>query len=66
MPGIDLRPLVLVAGLLASSAGAQQASAPEAVASAAMVRKWSTVLNGAMYDFDAYRKEVDQIFAASQ
>ncbi|EWH00341.1 carboxymuconolactone decarboxylase family protein [Halomonas sp. BC04] len=34
-----------------------------ALASAALVRKWSTMLNGSQYDQDAWRREVDAIFA---
>jgi len=41
--------------------GATDAQIKEAVAAAALTRKWSTELNGNMYDFDSFRKEVDAI-----
>jgi AhpD family alkylhydroperoxidase len=50
----------------AKAAGATGAEIKEAVASAAMVRKWSTVLNGTMYDMDKFHKEVDAMFTAVQ
>jgi AhpD family alkylhydroperoxidase len=47
----------------AEAHGASDAQIREALASAASVRKWSTVLNGAQYDQDAWREQVDAIFA---
>jgi len=43
----------------ARSYGASEAEIREAVATAAHVRHWSTVLNGMAYDFDAFKAEVD-------
>jgi AhpD family alkylhydroperoxidase len=42
----------------AKAAGASQDEILEALAVAAMVRKWSTVLNGAAYDMDKFKKEI--------
>ncbi len=39
--------------------GATEAEIREAVATAATVRQWSTVLNGMGYDFEAFKAEVD-------
>lgn len=47
----------------AKNAGATAAELKEALAHAAQVRKWSTVLNGTMYDMEAFRKEVDAAFS---
>ena len=41
--------------------GATDDQIKEAVAAAALTRKWTTELNGNMYDFDAFKKEVDAI-----
>jgi AhpD family alkylhydroperoxidase len=41
--------------------GASDAEIKEAVAMAAITRKWSTMLNGALTDEPQFRKEVDQI-----
>lgn len=41
--------------------GASDAEVREAVATAAHVRHWSTVLNGMAYDFDAFKAELDGI-----
>lgn len=41
--------------------GASEAEVREAVATAAHVRHWSTVLNGMAYDFQAFKAEVDKI-----
>jgi len=41
--------------------GATDDQIKEAVAAAALTRKWSTELNGNMYDFDAFKKEMDAI-----
>lgn len=46
----------------AKHAGATNAQIKEAIAAAALVRKWSTVLNGSAYDFDKLRHEVDAAF----
>jgi AhpD family alkylhydroperoxidase len=48
----------------AKHAGATDAQIKEAIAAAALVRKWSTVLNGSAYDFDKMRHEVDAAFAS--
>ncbi len=48
----------------ARAKGATDAEVREAVATAAHVRHWSTVLNGMGYDFDAFRAEVDAILAS--
>ncbi len=39
--------------------GASESEIREAVATAATVRHWSTVLNGMGYDFEAFKKEFD-------
>ena len=39
--------------------GASESEIREAVATAANVRHWSTVLNGMGYDFEAFKKEYD-------
>ena len=41
--------------------GASDDQIKEAVAAAALTRKWSTELNGNMYDFDSFKKEIDAI-----
>jgi AhpD family alkylhydroperoxidase len=41
--------------------GASEAEIREAVATAAHVRHWSTVLNGMAYDFDAFKAEVNKM-----
>lgn len=48
----------------ARSLGASDAEVREAVATAAHVRHWSTVLNGMAYDLDSFKSEVDQMLAA--
>jgi AhpD family alkylhydroperoxidase len=48
----------------ARGAGASDAEVREAVATAAHVRHWSTVLNGMAYDFDAFKTEVDAMLAS--
>ncbi len=45
--------------------GATEEEIKEALASAALVRKWSTVLQGAQYDQDEWRAEVDAMFTAN-
>lgn len=47
----------------ARAQGATEAEIREAVATAAHVRHWSTVLNGMAYDFNAFKAEVDKILA---
>jgi AhpD family alkylhydroperoxidase len=47
----------------AKIAGATDAEIKESLAVAAQVRKWSTILNGSLYDEEAFRKEVDAIFS---
>lgn len=47
----------------ARAAGATEAEIREAVATAAHVRHWSTVLNGMGYDFDMFKQEVDKMHA---
>ena len=47
----------------ARAAGASEAEIREAVATAAHVRHWSTVLNGMGYDFETFKAEVDQMHA---
>lgn len=44
----------------ARAKGATEAEIREAVATAATVRHWSTVLNGMGYDFEAFKAEVDK------
>jgi AhpD family alkylhydroperoxidase len=44
--------------------GASDAEIREAIAQAAQVRKWSTMLNGSMYDPQAFREEVDAMFVS--
>lgn len=45
----------------ARAAGATEAEIREAVATAAHVRHWSTILNGMAYDLDAFKSEVDKM-----
>jgi len=45
----------------AMSAGATEGELREAVATAASVRMWSTMLNGMNYDFEAFKAEHDEI-----
>ncbi|WP_370162752.1 carboxymuconolactone decarboxylase family protein [Limimaricola soesokkakensis] len=45
----------------ARAAGATEAQIKEAVAAAAAVRMWSTVLNGMSYDYTAFTEEIDQM-----
>jgi AhpD family alkylhydroperoxidase len=47
----------------ARTEGATEAEIREAVATAAHVRHWSTVLNGMGYDFEAFKAEVDKMHA---
>jgi len=48
----------------ARAQGATEAEIREAVATAAHVRHWSTVLNGMAYDFDVFKAEVDALHAS--
>lgn len=47
----------------AKATGASDAEIREALAIAGSVRKWSTMLNGSLYSMDAYKGEVDAMFA---
>lgn len=49
----------------ARAQGATEAEIREAVATAAQVRHWSTVLNGMQYDLDAFKAEVDKLHASN-
>ncbi|MEN8132287.1 MAG: carboxymuconolactone decarboxylase family protein [Pseudomonadota bacterium] len=48
----------------ARAKGATEAEIREAVATAAHVRHWSTVLNGMAYDFEAFKAEVEKMHAS--
>ena len=48
----------------AKANGATDAQIKEALASAALVRKWSTMLNGSSYDRQKFQEQVDSIFAS--
>lgn len=48
----------------ARRAGASEAEVREAVAMAAHVRHWSTVLNGMAYDYEAFKVELDTMMEA--
>ena len=56
---------VYVHGKNARVEGATEAEIREAVATAAHVRHWSTVLNGMGYDFEAFKAEVDKMHASN-
>jgi|GEM_PF-1043224 len=43
--------------------GATDAEVREALAVAGLIRKWSTVLNGAQYDSEQWQREVDAMFS---
>ena len=43
--------------------GATEAEIKEALAAAALVRKWSTILNGSEYGEERWRREVDAMFS---
>lgn len=49
----------------ARAAGASEAEIREAVATAASLRQWSTVLNGMQYDLQAFKDEYDQLTQAT-
>ena len=44
--------------------GATDAQIREAVAVAAQVRKWSTELQGAQYDLDSFKRQIDGFYAS--
>lgn len=46
----------------AEAHGATDAEIREALATAALIRKWSTLLNGSQYDMDAFRQEIDAMY----
>ena len=48
----------------AKAEGASEAEIREAVATAAHVRHWSTVINGMGYDFEAFKAEVDKMHSS--
>lgn len=48
----------------ARSFGASEEEIREAVHMSSLVRHWSTVLQGNQYDFDAFKAETDEAFAA--
>lgn len=43
--------------------GATEEQIKEALASGALVRKWSLMLNGSQYDMKTWRQQVDAMFA---
>jgi AhpD family alkylhydroperoxidase len=49
----------------AKNAGASEAEIKQAVAIAARIRHWSTVLYGTQYDFEEFKAEVDQMMAGN-
>ena len=52
--------------LAAKHAGATEAQIKEAIASAALVREWSTMLNGNQSDFADFKKQVNAAYGVSQ
>lgn len=44
--------------------GATEEEIREALASAALVRKWSTMLHGSQYDREQWRQQVDEMFGS--
>lgn len=54
---IPCRYCIWIETKMAKNAGATDAEVSEAVAQAAYVRHWSTVLNGMQIDFNTYKKE---------
>ncbi|SEP18451.1 carboxymuconolactone decarboxylase family protein [Aquisalimonas asiatica] len=46
----------------AEAHGATDAEMREALATGALIRKWSTLLNGSQYDMDAFRQEIDAMY----
>src|SRR5271169_4065051 len=49
---------------MAKAAGATDAEIKEAIAAAALTRKWSTVLNGTAYDFGKFKQQIDAATAS--
>lgn len=49
----------------AEANGATEGEIREAVAQAASVRQWSTVLNGMQYDLEAFKAEADELLQAT-
>ncbi len=47
----------------AEAHGATDAEIREALATGALIRKWSTMLNGHQYDMDRFRQEIDAMLA---
>lgn len=47
----------------AKAHGATEEEIKEALASAALVRKWSTMLNGSQYSDEEWRQQVDAMFS---
>jgi AhpD family alkylhydroperoxidase len=50
---------------VAKAHGATDAQIKEAIAEAALTRKWSIVLNGSSYDMQSFRKQVNAMLAAT-
>jgi AhpD family alkylhydroperoxidase len=50
---------------MAKAKGATDEQIKEAIAAAALTRKWSTVLNGSDYDMQSFRKQVDAMVAVT-
>ncbi|MCL7942271.1 carboxymuconolactone decarboxylase family protein [Halomonas sp. ATCH28] len=50
----------------ARAEGATDEEIREAVAAAAQVRHWSTVLNGMQYDLEAFKSEFDEMFGTTE
>ncbi len=48
----------------AAKFGASDAEIKEALAAAAQVRKWSTILNGSLYDEGVWKQEIDAMFSS--
>jgi AhpD family alkylhydroperoxidase len=48
---------------MAKKAGATDAQIKEAIAAAALIREWSTVLNGNAYDMASFKKQIDAAVA---
>lgn len=46
----------------AEAHGATDAEIREALATGALIRKWSTVLNGSQYDMERFREEIDAMY----
>ncbi|WP_290632635.1 carboxymuconolactone decarboxylase family protein [Aquisalimonas sp.] len=46
----------------AEAHGATDAEIREALATGALIRKWSTILNGSQYDMERFREEIDAMF----